>query len=311
MKNNPIELPTWDEFLRPLLECATAGPIMRRTAVIKIAAQYHFSDEIRNSRVKSGQTHIDNRSGWAMSSLLKANLISKHPTEKFTYQITESGRSYLAKHSDPITIHDLRNIEGYEEAWKAASQAKKVDTLDIKSISNLDTSTPSDLIEKAVEEIQSSLRSELLAQMAKMDPYEFEQLVIDLLFAMGYGGSREEAAKVTKKSNDEGIDGVINEDRLGLDVIYVQAKRWQGNVGRKEIQSFVGALAGQQANKGVFITTSDFVQNAHDYAKSVNQKVILINGARLADLMIEHDIGVSTTRTILIKRIDTDYFEEN
>lgn len=311
MKDNPTELPTWDEFLRPLLELAAAGPIMRRTAVQKIADQYHFPSEIRNSRVKSGQTHIDNRSGWAMSSLLKANLISKHPTEKFTYQITESGSSYLAKHIGPITIHDLRNIEGYEEAWKAASQAKKVDALGTNSISSLDTSTPSDLIEKAVEEIQSNLRSELLAQMAKMDPYDFEQLVIDLLFAMGYGGSREEAAKVTKKSNDEGIDGVINEDRLGLDVIYVQAKRWQGNVGRKEIQSFVGALAGQQASKGVFITTSDFVQNAHDYAKSVNQKVILINGARLADLMIEHDIGVSTTRTILIKRIDTDYFEEN
>jgi restriction system protein len=311
MKNNPTELPTWDEFLRPLLECAAAGPILRRTAIIKIADQYHFSDEIRSSRVKSGQTHIDNRSGWAMSSLLKANLISKHPAEKFTYQITESGRSFLEKQSGPISIHDLRNIEGYEEAWKAASQARKVDALDVTSISSIDTSTPSDLIEKAVEEIQSNLRSELLAQMAKMNPYDFEQLVIDLLFAMGYGGSREEAAKVTKKSNDEGIDGVINEDRLGLDVIYVQAKRWQGNVGRKEIQSFVGALAGQQANKGVFITTSDFVQNAHDYAKSVNQKVILINGARLADLMIEHDIGVSTTRTIALKRIDTDYFEES
>jgi len=128
---------------------------------------------------------------------------------------------------------------------------------------------------------------------------------------MGYGGTREEAAQVTKKSNDEGIDGVINEDRLGLDVIYVQAKRWQGNVGRKEIQSFVGALAGQQANKGVFITTSDFVQNAIDYARSVSQKVILINGERLAELMIEHDVGVSAYRTIKLKRIDSDYFDEN
>ena len=147
--------------------------------------------------------------------------------------------------------------------------------------------------------------------MAKMDPFRFEQLVVDLLFAMGYGGSREEAAKITKKSNDEGIDGVINEDRLGLDVIYVQAKRWQGTVGRKEIQSFVGALAGQQANKGVFITTSEFAQTAIDYAKSVQQKVILIDGTRLAELMIEHNIGVTTARTISLKRIDSDYFEEN
>ena len=127
---------------------------------------------------------------------------------------------------------------------------------------------------------------------------------------MRYGGSREEAAQVTKKSNDEGIDGVINEDRLGLDVIYVQAKRWQNTIGRKEIQSFVGALAGKQANKGVFITTSDFAQTAADYATSVQQKIILIDGARLAELMIEHNIGVSITRTIELKRLDSDYFED-
>jgi restriction system protein len=148
--------------------------------------------------------------------------------------------------------------------------------------------------------------------MQGMDPYRFEKLVVDLLFAMGYGGSRSEAAQVTKKSNDEGIDGIINEDRLGLDVIYVQAKRYQesSTIGRKEIQSFVGALAGKQANKGVFITTSDFTITAKEYAGNVPQKVILINGDRLANLMIEHDIGVSTTRTIAVKRIDSDYFEE-
>ena len=143
-----------------------------------------------------------------------------------------------------------------------------------------------------------------------MDPYRFEQLVVDLLFAMGYGGSREEAAKVTKKSGDEGIDGVINEDRLGLDVIYIQAKRWQDQVGRKEIQSFVGALAGKQAHKGVFITTSTYSQNAFEYAKSVPQKVVLIDGERLGSLMIEHNIGVSVARTLAIKKIDSDYFEE-
>jgi restriction system protein len=134
-------------------------------------------------------------------------------------------------------------------------------------------------------------------------------VVLDVLFAMGYGGSRQEAAQVTRKSNDEGIDGVINEDRLGLDVIYVQAKRWQNTVGRKEIQSFVGALAGKQASKGVFITTSDFNQNAVEYAGMLSQKVILIDGKRLADLMIEYQIGVSAIRTITLKRIDSDYFE--
>jgi len=127
---------------------------------------------------------------------------------------------------------------------------------------------------------------------------------------MGYGGSREEAAQVTKASNDEGVDGVLNQDRLGLDVIYVQAKRWQNNVGRKEIQSFVGALAGKQANKGVFITTSKFAKTAEDYAKSVSQRVILVDGNRLGELMIEHNIGVTTAHTVSVKRIDSDYFED-
>jgi restriction system protein len=152
----------------------------------------------------------------------------------------------------------------------------------------------------------------LIESMFVMDPYRFEQLVVDLLFSMGYGGSRSEAAQVTKKSNDEGIDGIINEDRLGLDVIYIQAKRYkrESTIGRKDIQSFVGALAGQQANKGVFITTSGFKKTAVEYAKSVPQKVILIDGDRLATLMIEHNIGVSTVRTVELKRIDSDYFED-
>jgi restriction system protein len=205
----------------------------------------------------------------------------------------------------------VEKVEGYSEAWKRASELKQEarQTQDDSSASSSD-GTPEEVIDAAIDAVESNLQSELLEQLATVDPYRFEQVVIDLLFAMGYGGSREEAAKVTRKSNDEGIDGIINEDRLGLDVIYVQAKRWQGNVGRKDIQSFVGALAGQQANKGVFITTSDFSKSALGYANTVSQKVILINGARLADLMIEHDIGVAIVRTIALKRLDLDYFEE-
>lgn len=143
-----------------------------------------------------------------------------------------------------------------------------------------------------------------------MDPFRFEQLVIDLLFAMGYGGSREEAARVTQRSNDGGIDGVINEDRLGLNIIYLQAKRWKDNVGRVEIQNFVGALAGNRAGKGIFITTSDFTKTALDFSASVNQTVILINGRRLANLMIEHDVGVASRLTYRIKDVDRDFFED-
>jgi restriction system protein len=310
MQINPNEIPTWDMFLRPLLELAADAPIMRRTAVPQIADRFQFSDEIRNSRVKSGQTHIDNRAGWALSSLVKAKFVAKHPSEKFTYQITDSGHDYLKQHDGPITIENLRKIDGYEQAWKDASRLKLEAKSDTPTPSQIDTSTPTDLIENAVKAIEDKLRADLLEQLLKSDPYDFEQIVIDMLVAMGYGGSREEAAKVTQKSNDGGIDGIINEDRLGLDVIYVQAKRYQNKIGRVDIQNFVGALAGYQAQKGIFITTSDYNQNAIDYANSVSQKVILINGTRLADLMIEHNIGVSTIRTIELKRLDTDYFED-
>lgn len=170
--------------------------------------------------------------------------------------------------------------------------------------------TPTDQIEEAHLKLNQMLASELLDLMHRMDPYKFEQLVVDLLFAMGYGGSRAEAAEVTKKSNDGGIDGIIKEDRLGLDVIYVQAKRWQGTVGRVDIQNFVGALVGKHAKKGVFITTSQFHKNAVEYARAVHHKVILIDGMRLAKLMIEFNVGVSTLRSIEVKRVDSDYFEE-
>jgi restriction system protein len=199
------------------------------------------------------------------------------------------------------------NYPGFKAKIFKPSSAPGVQQAEISSVSEL---TPTDQIEEAHQKLVQTLATDLLDQMLKMDPYKFEQLVVDLLFAMGYGGSRAEAALVTQKSNDEGIDGVINEDRLGLDVIYVQAKRWQNSVGRKEIQNFVGALAGKHANKGVFITTSAFIATALDYAKSVQHKVVLIDGQRLAELMIEYNVGVSTVRNIGIKRVDSDYFEE-
>ena len=160
--------------------------------------------------------------------------------------------------------------------------------------------------------MQSALKQDLLDIVRKMDPYAFEQLVVDLLVAMGYGGSRAEAAQVTQRSADEGIDGVIKEDRLGLETIYLQAKRWQSAVGRKELQAFVGALAGQGASKGVFITSGEFANTANEYVEKISQKgqkVVLIDGDRMASLMIEHGVGVSPIKTYALKRIDSDYFE--
>ncbi len=303
--------PTWDQLIRPVLELAVNQSFTRHQARDYVIKVVPMTKEEAEGRLKSGSLRVGNRTGWAMSHLKKANLIEK--IEKATYRATDAGKKFLKEHEGKeITYHDLKKVEGFLEAWKTASEAKgekpKPGGASSRSTAEL---TPEDLIDQAVEEVEASLRAELLEQLANVDPYRFERVVLDLLFKMGYGGSREEAAQVTQKSNDEGIDGVINQDRLGLDVIYVQAKRWQNTVGRKEIQSFVGALAGKQASKGVFITTSAFANTATEYASAVMQKVILIDGAKLADLMIEHDIGVSTNRTIAVKRIDTDYFEEN
>jgi len=300
-----MPIPTYDTLMRPILVRATKEPITRRSMTEAMVDEFHISDEERAELLPSGSSPvIANRVGWAMTFLTKAGLIKK--VEKFTYRATGAAEAFLAKHPNGFTDKDLKEIEGYEAAWekKAAKEPKQLTTTG-------STATPEDLIGNAINQLNDSLRTDLLEQLLAIDPFRFEQIVIDLLFGMGYGGSREEAAKVTKKSGDGGIDGIINEDRLGLDVIYVQAKRWQNTVGRIEIQNFVGALAGKQANKGVFITTSTFASTASEYAQMVTQKIILIDGPRLADLMIEHNIGVSTTQTIAIKRIDTDYFEEN
>ena len=173
------------------------------------------------------------------------------------------------------------------------------------------TPNPEELIEKNYEKIQEKLATELLQQIKNNTPAFFEELVIDLLVAMGYGGSREDAAKAVGGSGDGGIDGIINEDRLGLDIIYVQAKRWEGNVSRPEIQKFAGALQGERARKGIFITTSNFTKDAEGYVKTIDTKINLINGKQLAEYMIEHNVGVSVEKTYEIKRVDSDYFAQD
>ena len=229
------------------------------------------------------------------------------------------GRRFLAEHPLVIKVADLQAIRGWEQAWQTrAKRELSSPTSEACSLSGKTTvvasdltSTPEEKMESAFNELRETLVADLLAQLARTDPFRFEQVVLDLLVAMGYGGSRKEAAAVTQKTGDEGIDGVINEDRLGLDVIYIQAKRWKSNVGRPEIQSFVGALAGKKATKGIFITTSSFHENASDYVAGLHQKVILIDGRRLAEPMIEHGIGVAQEHAYHIKKIDSDYFEES
>ena len=172
------------------------------------------------------------------------------------------------------------------------------------------TLSPENTIERNYQHIRGELAAELLGQIKDNSPTFFEELVIDLLVQMGYGGSREDAAKAVGRSGDGGIDGIINEDRLGLDVVYVQAKRWEANVSRPEIQKFAGALQGQRARKGIFITTSSFSRDARQYVKAIDSKIVLIDGQQLAEYMIDHNVGVSTVKTYEIKRVDSDYFIE-
>lgn len=251
------------------------------------------------------QRRWHNRVNWACYDMYRASLLNR--PRRGHYIITELGREVLSQGWDRIDRSFLTQFESFADWINRSSNSSAQSE---PGVSNPpDSLTPEEAIATANRRIQADLRDEVLQMVQGMNPYQFEVLVIDLLLAMGYGGSREEAGRVTQGSNDQGIDGVINEDRLGLDVIYIQAKRWQSSVGLREIQGFVGALAGQQAQKGIFITTSDFSQNAIAYARSVSQRVILIDGNRLADLMIEHNIGVTIANTVHIKRLDSDYFE--
>ncbi len=224
-----------------------------------------------------------------------------------TLQITDEGRTFLASNPSQLRAADLKRFPAYAAFVERMKSEAEIPETKIESAHE----TPEERIEAAFSDLNQTLVGELLTRLSTVDPFRFERIVLDLLVAMGYGGSFKEAAAVTQKTGDEGIDGVINEDRLGLDVIYVQPKRWKSSIGRPEIQNFVGALAGKKAGKGIFITTSEFHNNARDYAAGIHQKVILIDGRRLAELMIEHGIGVAEEHAYSVKKIDSDYFEES
>lgn len=306
-----MAVPGFEELTLPVLQILSDGQARKLMVVEQSLADHlSLSEEDRDELLPSGtERRLHNRAGWACYDLMRAGLLCR--PSRGIYQITSEGLKVLQEAPLRIDRHFLMRYPGFAEWMQATNTPKSEDGAagGVGTTAEADA-TPQEAVEAAYLTLRGTLETELRELLTQIDPYRFEQVVLDLLVAMGYGGSRAEAARVTKASNDEGIDGVINEDRLGLDVIYVQAKRWKDKVGRKEIQSFVGALAGQQAHKGVFITTGGFADTATAYAESVPQKVILIDGHRLADLMIEHNIGVSVETSYTIKRIDSDYFED-
>lgn len=307
-----MAIPDYEQIKVPILKQLSDGKPWRLRELFEVMGEYFkLTPEERSELLPSGtQQRWHNRVNWACYDLFKANILER--PKKGVYQISELGRTIAASNPENLDRTFLRQFPAFL-AWdrgasRPAGQSNKTSNAEAQPA----TQTARERLEASYEELQTALKQDLLDQVRKMDPYAFEQLVVDLLVAMGYGGSRAEAAQVTQRSVDEGVDGVIKEDRLGLDTIYVQAKRWQNAVGRRELQGFVGALAGQGASKGVFITSGDFAATAKDYVDSISrggQKIVLIDGDRLASLMIEHGVGVSTERTFPLSRIDSDYFE--
>ena len=303
-----MAIPDFQSLMLPLLKVVADGREYRlRDAVELLAEEFHLTDEERQQLLPSGRyPTFDNRIAWAKTYLKKAGLIDQ-PRRAF-FQITERGREVLK--TSPILIN-MKFLEQFPEylAFKESSDQAEAQQ-QITSPIAVQNETPEELIESGARTIRKELAEEILQRIKGCPPAFFERLVVELLVKMGYGGTRQDAGRAIGRSGDEGIDGVIHEDRLGLDVIYLQAKRWEAVVGRPEIQKFVGALQGQRAKKGVFITTSDFTKEAVEYVRNIDNKVVLINGALLANLMIDHNVGVSLAATYEIKKIDSDYFLE-
>lgn len=274
-----------------------------------LGRQFSLTEEEMNEMLSSGQdTRFRNRVGWARTYMKKAGLV--YYPRRGVVAITERGLNVLSQNPERIDNNLLKQYPEFLE-FQNLKNAGDNDEVEIDS-SLEETQTPEEIIDQAYLSIRQSLAQELLDTVQSMSPAFFEKLVVELLVKMGYGGSIKDAGKAMGKTGDEGIDGTIKEDKLGLDIIYIQAKRWQtGNtVGRPELQKFVGALAGQGANKGIFITTSSFTKDALSYSVRNETKIVLIDGVQLTQLMIDYNLGVALQRTYEIKRLDNDYFEE-
>jgi len=300
-----MAIPDYQTIMLPLLRFLSDGNEHSfREAVDFICDNFKLSDDEKRQKLASGQMSIiDNRVSWARLYMKKANVLEA--TRKGYFKITERGLQILRE--NPPTVN-VRYLKQFPEFLNFRRSIRDKD--EIVEHEEYDRETPVELLESAYQGINYALAEDLLKAIKECSPGFFERLVIDLLLKIGYGGSRKDAGEAIGRSGDEGVDGIIKEDKLGLDVIYVQAKRWEGTVGRPVIQGFVGALHGKKANKGVFITTSNFSKDAREYTSSIGTKIILIDGEELASLMIENNIGVSTDRSYEIKRIDSDYFSD-
>ncbi len=301
-----MPLPDYQSLMLPLLKLTgDRKEHSLREIIDTLAGQYHLTEQERRELLPSGrQAAFENRVGWARTYMRKAGLLI--PTRRGCFQITERGLEVLKQNPKRVNIAYL---EQFPEFVEFRQKKEKTEEAGESAVSS--TQTPEEAMGTAYQQIRQDLASDLLQLIKNCSPKFFEQLVIDLLVQMGYGGTRKDAGEAIGGSGDEGIDGIIKEDRLGLDVLYIQAKRWQKPISQPEIQQFVGALSGRHASKGVFITTSSFTQNARAYVgKIAGSKIILIDGDMLAQLMIDFNVGVAPVETFELKRVDSDYFIE-
>ena len=297
-----MTIPDFQTIMLPLLKLMSDGNI-RPLANLResLSGFFGLSEDERVELLPSGtQPVFDNRVAWATIYLHKAVLLER--PKRGCYKITERGLAVFEE--DPKKI-DIKFLQKFSEFQEFRNKKKKEPPTNEDDQAEIN---PAEALENAYQEIQKTLAFDLLQTIKDCTPAFFERLVIDVLIKMGYGGSRREAGQAMGKSGDGGIDGIIKEDKLGLDIIYIQAKRWEGSVGKPAIQKFAGALQGQRARKGIFITTSSFTKDALDYVLNIDSKIILIDGERLAELMIENNVGVSSIGAYEIKKIDSDYF---
>lgn len=304
-----MSIPDYQSIMLPLLTLAgDSNEHSLREAIARLAERFGLTPEERSALLPSGQQPIfSNRVAWASTYLRKAGLLEH--VKRGVFRISSNGSEVLKSNPPNINVAFLEKFPSFVEFREASRKPKGAPAV-ILAVPANEQETPEEALERAYIGIREALAQEILTRVSKSSPEFFERLVVELLVKMGYGGSRQDAGERIGQSGDGGIDGIIKEDRLGLDVIYIQAKRWQGSVGRPEIQKFVGALQGQRARKGVFITTSTFTPDAKDYASRIDNKVVLIDGPSLVSYMIDFDLGVSSIALYSIKRIDSDYFEE-
>jgi restriction system protein len=295
-----MAIPKFEEIFLPFLRALSNQKIHTLKEVReKLAKRFRLTPEEREEQVSSGSRRFDNRVAWTKAHLMKASLVDS--PERGRIKITKRGLDLLAERPRKLNTKILKEKYSEYAEFRREIRTSEEEIL----VETEESNTPEEALETGYKQLRKALQQDLLDKIKECNPYFFEKLVVDLLVAMGYGGAHEEKLGL---SRDGGIDGMIKEDKLGLDVIYIQAKRWSNPVGRPDLQAFAGSILGRSAQKGVFITTSRFTKDAVDYVKHLNQKIILVDGYQLTEYMIDFNVGVHETARYVVKKIDTDYF---